>query len=96
MYVQPAELILDVDASDTPRHGDQEHTEFHAYYDHYCHLPLYVYCGKALLTCVPRRSRIDGAQHAAAVIMLLVSRLHQVWPDVRIIVRGIPASVAST
>jgi hypothetical protein len=80
--------VLDVDASDIPLHGDQEQREFHAYYDHYCYLPLYVYCGKAMLACVLRRSRIDGARHAAAVIKLLVSRLRQAWPKTRIIVRG--------
>jgi hypothetical protein len=86
--VCPEELVLDVDASDIPLHGDQEQTEFHAYYDHYCYLPLYVFCGKAMLACVLRRSRIDGAKHAAAVIKLLVTRLRQAWPDARIIVRG--------
>jgi hypothetical protein len=84
----PQELILDADASDIPLHGKQEGSQFHGYYDHYCHLPLYVYCGKALLACVLRNSRIDGARHAAALIKLLVKRLRQVWPDVRIIVRG--------
>lgn len=84
----PAELILDVDASDIPLHGDQEQSEFHAYYDHYCYLPLYVFAGKAMLACVLRRSRIDGAKHAACVIKLLVTRLRQAWPAVRIIVRG--------
>lgn len=86
--VPPQELILDVDASDIPLHGEQERSQFHGYYDHYCYLPLYVYCGKALLACVLRNSRIDGAKHAAAVIKLLVKRLRQAWPDVRIIVRG--------
>lgn len=84
----PTELILDIDASDIPLHGDQEKGEFHAYYDHYCYLPLYVFCGKAILACVLRNSRIDGAKHAAAVIKLLVTRLRQAWPKVRIIVRG--------
>lgn len=84
----PGELVLDIDASDIPLHGDQEQTEFHAYYDHYCYLPLYVFCGKAMLACVLRRSRIDGAKHAAAVIKLIVTRLRQTWPTVRIIVRG--------
>lgn len=86
--VTPDELVLDIDASDIPLHGHQEGTQFHAYYDHYCYLPLYVYCGKALLACVLRNSRIDGAKHAAAVIKLLVTRLRQQWPEVRIIVRG--------
>lgn len=80
--------MLDVDASDIPLHGDQEQREFHAYYDHYCYLPLYVYCGRAMLACVLRRSRIDGAKHAAAVIKLLVTRLRQTWPQTRLIVRG--------
>ena len=84
----PAELVLDVDASDVPLHGRQELAEFHAYYDQHCYLPLYVFCGQSLLACVLRRSRIDGAKHAAAVIKLLVARLRQAWPGVRIIVRG--------
>ena len=84
----PEELILDVDASDVPLHGDQELTQFHGYYDHYCYLPLYVFCGQAMLACVLRPSRIDGAKQAAAVIKLLVTRLRQAWPQVRLIVRG--------
>jgi hypothetical protein len=86
--IVPEELILDVDASDIPLHGDQEKAEFHAYYDHYCYLPLYVFAGQAMLACVLRRSRIDGAKHVSPVIKLLVTRLREAWPDVRIIVRG--------
>jgi hypothetical protein len=84
----PGELVLDIDASDVPLHGRQELAEFHAYYDQHCYLPLYVFCGQSLLACVLRRSRIDGAKNAAAVIKLLVARLRQAWPQVRIIVRG--------
>ncbi|MFI5107163.1 MAG: IS1380 family transposase, partial [Terriglobales bacterium] len=61
---------------------------FHGYYDHYCYLPLYVFCGQAMLACLLRPSRIDGAKHASAVIKLLVTRLRQAWPATRIIVRG--------
>lgn len=84
----PSELILDVDASDVPLHGDQERSQFHGYYDHYCYLPLYVFCGQAMLACLLRPSRIDGAKHAAAVVRLIVTRLRQAWPLVRIVVRG--------
>lgn len=84
----PEELILDVDASDVPLHGEQELTQFHGYYDHYCYLPLYVFCGQAMLACVLRPSRIDGAKQSAAVIKLIVTRLREAWPLVRIIVRG--------
>ena len=65
----PQELVLDIDASDIPLHGDQERNQFHGYYDHYCYLPLYVFCGQAMLACYLRNSRIDGAKHAAAVIV---------------------------
>jgi len=84
----PRELILDVDASDVPLHGDQELKQFHGYYDHHCYLPLYVFCGQSMLACLLRPSRIDGAKHAAAVLRVLVNRLRQTWPGVRIIIRG--------
>lgn len=84
----PEEITLDIDASDVPLHGDQEQAQFHGYYDHYCYLPLYVFAGQAMLACLLRPSRIDGAKHAAAVIKLLATRLRQAWPKVRLIVRG--------
>src|SRR4029079_17202400 len=84
----PSELVLDIDTSDVPLHGNQERAEFHAYYDHHFYLPLYVFCGQAMLACVLRRSRIDGAKNAAAVIKLLVQRLRRAWPHGHIVVRG--------
>lgn len=84
----PEELVLDIDASDIPLHGNQELRQFHGYYDHYCYLPLYVFCGQAMLACYLRNSRIDGARHAAAVTKLLVTRLRQTWPNVRIVIRA--------
>lgn len=84
----PEQIVLDIDASDVPLHGNQELGEFHAYYDHHCYLPLYVFCGQAMLACYLRRSRIDGAKHAAAVIKLIVKQLRRHWPATRIVVRG--------
>jgi hypothetical protein len=84
----PEELVLDFDATDNPLHGQQEGRFFHGYYDCYCYLPLYVFCGQQLLCAYLRPSRIDAAKHAAAILKLLVRRLRQVWPEVRIIFRG--------
>jgi len=84
----PTGLVLDVDASDVPLHGQQESRQFHGYYDHHCYLPLYVFCGQAMLACYLRRSRIDGAKNATAVLKLIIRRLRQAWPEVAIIVRG--------
>ncbi len=84
----PKELILDFDATDDAVHGRQEGRFFHGYYDHYCFLPLYVFCGDQLLVSYLRPSKIDGAKHAWAILSLLVKKLRQTWPDVRIILRG--------
>jgi hypothetical protein len=84
----PEELILDFDATDDPVHGMQEGRFFHGYYDHYCFLPLYVFCGERLLVGYLRPSNIDGAKHAWAILALLTKRLRQQWPAVRIIFRG--------
>jgi hypothetical protein len=84
----PQELVLDFDATDNPLYGQQEGRFFHGYYDSYCYLPLYVFCGQQLLCAYLRPSRIDGAKHAAAILKLLVKRLRQTWPQVRIVFRG--------
>lgn len=84
----PKKLILDFDATDDAIHGRQEGAQFHGYYDHYCFLPLYVFCKDQLLVSYLRQSRIDGAKHAWAILALLVNRLRRVWPKVKIIFRG--------
>src|SRR6516162_2567525 len=84
----PKQIILDLDATDDPLHGHQEGRFFHGYYDCYCYLPLYMFCGQQLLCALLRPSRIDGARHAAAVLKLLVRRLRRAWPAVRIVFRG--------
>jgi len=84
----PEELILDFDATDDPIHGGQEGRFFHGYYDGYCYLPLYVFCGEKLLVSCLRPSNIDAAKHSRAILKLLVDRLRQVWPGVKIIFRG--------
>lgn len=84
----PEELILDFDATDDRVHGKQEGRFFHGYYDHYCFLPLYVFCGERLLVSYLRPSKIDAAKHSRAILRLLVQRLRQAWPEVRIIFRA--------
>jgi phage terminase Nu1 subunit (DNA packaging protein) len=84
----PDELVLDFDATDDPVHGAQEARFFHGFYDGYCFLPLYVFCGDRLLVSYLRPSNIDAALHSRAILKLLVRRLRQAWPHVRIIVRA--------
>jgi hypothetical protein len=84
----PQELVLDFDATDDPVHGQQEGRFFHGYYGGYCFLPLYVFCGSQLLVAYLRPSNIDASRHSRAILKLLVTRLRQAWPQVKITIRG--------
>jgi Transposase DDE domain group 1 len=84
----PAGLMLDFDSTDDRVHGKQEGRFFHGYYGDYCFLPLYVFCGEQLLVSCLRPSNRDSACHAWAVLKLLVQRLRQAWPQVKITVRA--------
>ena len=84
----PRELVIDFDATDDPVHGHQHGRFFHGYYDRYCFLPLYAFCGRQLLVAYLRPSNIDAARHTWAILSRLVKRLRQAWPGVRIVLRG--------
>lgn len=84
----PQELILDFDATDDPVHGQQEGRFFHGFHGGYCFLPLYVFCGTKLLVAYLRPSNIDASKHSRAILKLLVRRLRQAWPGVKITIRA--------
>ena len=84
----PRELVIDFDATDDPVHGHQPGQFFHGYYDRYCFLPLYAFCGRQLLVAYLRPSNLDAARHTWAILSRLVKRLRQAWPGVRIVLRG--------
>jgi len=84
----PERIVIDLDSTFAPLHGHQLGRFFHGYYDCYCYLPLYVFCGEHLLAARLRPADIDGAAGAAAVIRPIVERIRACWPDVRIVLRG--------
>jgi len=84
----PAQITLDLDATDDPLHGDQEGRFFHAYYGNYCYLPLYIFCGRHLLAAKLRRSNIDAAAGAVEEAERLVSAIRKRWPRVRVLLRA--------
>jgi hypothetical protein len=84
----PKEIVLDLDATDDPLHGSQEGRFFHGYYDGYCYLPLYVFCGRHLLAAKLRRSNIDASAGAVEEVARLVARIRERWPKVRIVLRA--------
>ena len=84
----PRQLVLDVDATHVPLHGQQERGHFHAYYDNYCYLPLYVFAGQDMLACVLRPSDRDPASVLSALVKRLLVPLRRAWPKTKIIVRA--------
>ena len=84
----PSEIILDLDATDDPIHGHQEGRFFHGYYDCYCYLPLYIFCGDHMLAAKLRQSNIDGAAGAKEEVERIVGQIRAKWPRVRIILRA--------
>ena len=84
----PEEIVLDLDATDDPLHGQQEGRFFHGYYGCYCYLPLYVFCGDHLLVAKLRRANIDASAGAVDEVQRLVRQIRARWPEVRIILRA--------
>ena len=84
----PQRIILDLDATDDPLHGHQEGRFFHGYYDCYCYLPLYVFCGRHLLSAKLRRSNIDASAGAVEETARIVAQIRERWPGVEIWLRA--------
>jgi hypothetical protein len=84
----PEKIVLDLDATDDPVHGHQEGRFFHGYYDCYCYLPLYVFCGRHLLAAKLRRSNIDASAGALDEVERIVGQIRTRWPRVKIVLRA--------
>ena len=84
----PKRIVLDLDATDDPVHGHQEGRFFHGYYDCYCYLPLYIFCGRHLLCAKLRRSNIDASAGSIEEVERIVARIRARWPRVRILLRA--------
>jgi hypothetical protein len=85
---QPQRIVLDLDATDDPLHGEQEGRFFHGYYGGYCYLPLYIFIGEHLVCARLRASNIDASAGALEEIQRIVDQLRRVWPEVEIVLRG--------
>jgi len=84
----PDEIILDVDTTDLPLHGKQEGRFFHGYYDSYCYLPLYIFCGEHVLCARLREANHDASYGSLQEIRRIVTQIRAAWPEVKIILRG--------
>ena len=89
----PKSVVLDIDATDDPTHGQQQFTAFQAHYDCHCYLPLIVTARvdggpDELLAAVLRPGNAHAGHGSVAVIKRIVERLRMAWPEVRIVLRA--------
>ena len=84
----PMRIVIDLDATDDPLYGEQEGRHFHGYYDCYCYLPLYIFCGRHLLAAKLRSSANDAADGAAQEVARIVGHIRQQWPRTTIVIRA--------
>jgi len=84
----PRQIVLDLDVTDTPLYGKQEERFFHGYYNEYCYLPLYIFCGDHLLCARQRASNQDASAGSQEEVERIVKQIRQRWPKVRIILRA--------
>jgi hypothetical protein len=84
----PSEIILDLDATDDPVHGNQEGRFFHGYYDCYCYLPLYIFCGRHLLAARLQPASVGAAANAVEEVARIIAQIRRRWPHVRILLRA--------
>ena len=85
---RPTRMIIDLDATHDPIHGEQEGRHFHGYYDCYCYLPLYIFCGRHLLAAKLRTADKDAADGAKEEIARIVAQIRARWPHMEIILRA--------
>lgn len=84
----PRRIVLDLATTDTPLHGQQESRFFHGYYNHYCYLPLYIFCGDHLLRARLRPSNVDASAGSLDEVKAVVAQIRRRWPKTQITLRA--------
>ena len=84
----PAEIVLDLDATDIPLYGHQPERFFHGYYDSYCYLPLYIFASDQLLCARLRPANKDAAAGSVEEVERIVTQVRERWPETRIVLRA--------
>ena len=83
----PPEIVLGLDSTDIPLHGEQEKRFLHGYYQEYCYMQLLVFCGRTPLLARLRSAAEDGAARVEKDLARLVERIRARWPHTHIILR---------
>ena len=87
---QPAHIIIDLDPTADPTHGQQQLTMFNGFYDQHQYLPMMLFEGTTgfPLGAWLRHGTAHAGLGAVEMIQRIVDRMRQHWPDIMIFVRG--------
>jgi Transposase DDE domain group 1 len=86
----PTHLLLDLDSTDDPTHGEQQGSSYHGYYRQHMYHPLLVFDGHTnqLITAVLRHGTVHASRGAVAIVKRLVAAIRTRWPHVAIELRA--------
>jgi DDE family transposase len=86
----PEVIVLDIDSTDDPTHGQQQLSFFHGYYDQHMDHPLLIFDGERgqLVSVVLRPGNVHAARGAMGVLRRVIYRLKRRFPQTQIVVRG--------
>src|SRR5258708_18576295 len=86
----PTRLLLDLDGTDDPTHGDQEGSSYHGYYQQHMYHPLLIFDGHTnqLITAVLRHGTVPASRGVVAVLKRLVVAIRARWPQVGLELRA--------
>jgi len=86
----PARLVLDLDGTADPAHGEQEGVKYHGYYRQHMYHPLLVFDGETghLITAVLRPGNVHGSRFVVLVLRRLLGKLRAAWPDIPVEIRA--------
>jgi hypothetical protein len=82
------EVVIDLDATDDPLHGQQEGRFFHGYYGNYCYLPLYAFIGDAIVWAQLRTADRDGSDGTIEALAQIVAAVRRRCPRARVVLRA--------
>ncbi len=84
------EIVLDIDSTADPTHGQQQLSFFNAHYDSYIYHPLLIFEGKSgvLLASCLRPGDVSGTRQLLPRLRPVVARLRRRWPKCRVALRA--------
>src|SRR4030043_1355508 len=86
----PEGVVIDLDDTADPTHGNQQLTFFNAYHDCHCYMPMHIYEGKSgkLITTILRPGKRPSGKEIVTILKRIIKMIHSAWPGVGIIIRG--------